>query len=68
MRQYDVLWIEAKNEGQAGAALRVQARSFTDTSTRRGPTPNQEYARDAVVKDAHTVIDKCGGEGAVLSS
>jgi hypothetical protein len=60
VRRYDTLWMEVHDQPE-GARLKIQARSYTQTETRRGPTINDEYATQQVQSDAQAVLDKCGG-------
>jgi hypothetical protein len=63
IRRYDVLWIEVSDKGSA-RNLRIQARSMSEESTRRGPTVIDQPATENVKRDAQTVADRCGGSAA----
>jgi hypothetical protein len=60
VRRYDTLWMEVHDQPE-GARLEIQARSYSQTETRRGPTINDQYATEQVQADAQAVLDKCGG-------
>ncbi len=60
VRRYDTLWMDVHDQPE-GAQLQIQARSYSQTETRRGPTINDEYATQQVQADAQAVLDTCGG-------
>jgi hypothetical protein len=60
IRRYDILWMEAANQPE-GTRLRIEARSFSERETRRGPTVSDEYATQQVKSDAQAILTQCGG-------
>lgn len=61
-KRYDVLAVRASGKGSGGAPeFRVEARSFAERMTRRGPTRMDQYASSRVKSDAQTLADRCGG-------
>jgi hypothetical protein len=62
-RIVDRLEIEAVPSGGASATkLTVNARTFGEYTTQRGPTEVQERTSDTARKAAQTVIEHCGGQ------
>jgi hypothetical protein len=61
VRRFDVLSIQVSRE-DAGVETRlvVEARSFSEQSTRRGPTVTDEKATPAVKADAQALLEQCG--------
>jgi hypothetical protein len=58
--RYDVLWMTVTNEPE-GANLKIEARSYSERETRRGPTTEDEYATPEVQRDANGVLADCSG-------
>jgi hypothetical protein len=58
-RRYDVLVVRASGGGSRGTTLEVQARSFSERFTRRGPTVTDEPATPEVRADAQRLADAC---------
>ncbi len=67
IRRYDVLWMEVAGRPE-GTRLEVEARSFSERETKRGPTVTEEYATPQVQADAKAVIAQCGTEEPVEQS
>lgn len=62
-RIVDRLEIEAVPSGGTSATkLTVNARTFGEYTTQRGPTEVQERTSDTALKAARTLIERCGGE------
>jgi|SRR5438477_12741593 len=62
-RILDRLEIEAVPSGGASATtLTVNARTFAEYTTQRGPTEVQERTSDTARKAAQTLIEHCGGQ------
>ena len=62
-RVVDHLEIEAVPSGGASATkLTVNARTFGEYTTQRGPTEIQERTSDTARQAAQTLIERCGGE------
>jgi hypothetical protein len=59
-RRFDVLSGTAKGE-KGSTRIQVQAGTRSHYETRRGTTPTDEPAREAVKKDAQTIVTACGG-------
>jgi hypothetical protein len=57
--RYDILWMEVGDQ-PAGSRLEIEARSYSERQTRRGPTVTDEYATPAVQADAKAVLAQCG--------
>ena len=62
-RKSDELAVRASGAGDE-TTLRIEARSFSERMTRRGPTRSDEYASERVQADARALANKCGGETA----
>lgn len=58
-RRFDVINATAKPD-KGGTKIEVQAGTRSHYQTRRGTTPTDEPASDAVKKDAQTIISSCG--------
>jgi hypothetical protein len=63
-RIVDRLEVEAVPSPGGGSAttLKVDARTFAEYTTQRGPTEEQERTSDTARKAAQTLIERCGGE------
>jgi hypothetical protein len=66
IRRYDVLWMTVADQPE-GARLKIEARSYSERETRRGPTIEDQYATAAVQADAQGVLETCGGPQASVS-
>ena len=54
--------------GDSVSVLSVNARTFAETVTQRGPTETQESTSATADSAAHAIVDKCGGTVAVDST
>jgi len=59
-RRFDVISATAK-PAKDGTKLEIQAGTRSHYETRRGTTPTDEPASDAVKKDAQSIVSSCGG-------
>jgi hypothetical protein len=62
-RRFDVLSGTTKAE-KGSTRIEVRAGTRSHYQTRRGTTPEDEPARDAVKKDAQTIVTACGSGSA----
>jgi hypothetical protein len=58
----DVLAVRLERAGEGGTRMSVEARSFSEETTERGPTTRDEHATDLVQAHARALLDRCGGE------
>jgi hypothetical protein len=62
-RVVDRLEVEAAPSGGATpTTLKVEARTFAEYATQRGPTEEQERTSETANRAAQTLVDRCGGE------
>jgi hypothetical protein len=56
----DVLAVRLARAGEGGTRISVEARSFSEETTERGPTTREEYATDLVQAHARALLERCG--------
>jgi hypothetical protein len=55
-----VLAVRLERAGEGRTQLAVEARSFSEETTERGPTTREEYATDLVQAHARALLERCG--------